>query len=171
MASFYLQVINCVKEIRQICDEFNEAGIPNYPSGILFTFWEQYLHIRYYLIISLAAVLGAVFLFISITLMNLWAAALLAIMLAINTTELFGFMGLLNIKLSAVPAVVLIVSIGIGVDFTFHILIGFLTSIGDRKLRIERSLTHMFTPVMHGAVSTLLGIIMLAGSEFDFVVR
>ena len=35
--------------------------------------------------------------------------------------ELFGFMGLMGIKMSAVPAVVLIVSVGIGVEFTVHI--------------------------------------------------
>ena len=35
--------------------------------------------------------------------------------------ELFGFMGLIGIKLSAIPAVLLIVSVGIGVEFTVHI--------------------------------------------------
>lgn len=29
----------------------------------------------------------------------------------------------------------------------------------------------MFIPVIHGGLSTLLGIIMLAFSEFDFVVK
>ena len=30
---------------------------------------------------------------------------------------------------------------------------------------------HTFTPIIDGALSTLLGVIMLAGSEFDFIVR
>ena len=37
--------------------------------------------------------------------------------------ELFGFMGLIGIKLSAVPAVVMIVAVGIGVEFTVHIVL------------------------------------------------
>ena len=41
--------------------------------------------------------------------------------LAMVVIELFGFMGLAGIKLSAVPAVILIVSVGIGVEFTVHI--------------------------------------------------
>ena len=41
--------------------------------------------------------------------------------LAMIVVELFGFMGLIGIKLSAVPAVLLIVSVGIGVEFTVHI--------------------------------------------------
>lgn len=41
--------------------------------------------------------------------------------LAMMVVELFGFMGLIGIKLSAIPAVLLIVSVGIGVEFTVHI--------------------------------------------------
>lgn len=29
----------------------------------------------------------------------------------------------------------------------------------------------MFAPVVDGAISTLLGVLMLAGSEFDFIMR
>lgn len=37
------------------------------------------------------------------------------------TVELFGVMGLINIKLSAIPVVILIAAVGIGVEFTVHI--------------------------------------------------
>jgi len=36
------------------------------------------------------------------------------------TVEVYGFMGLVGIKLSAVPAVTLILSVGVGVEFTVH---------------------------------------------------
>lgn len=48
---------------------------------------------------------------------------------------------------------------------------GFLTSIGSRNRRVALGLESMFAPVVHGAVSTLLGVFMLAFSEFDFIVR
>lgn len=41
--------------------------------------------------------------------------------LAMMTVELFGIMGLIGIKLSAIPVVILIASVGIGVEFTVHI--------------------------------------------------
>lgn len=44
-------------------------------------------------------------------------------MLTMMVVELFGFMGLSDIRLSAVPAVILIVSVGIGVEFTVHIAV------------------------------------------------
>uniref|UniRef100_A0A183GWC0 DUF5703_N domain-containing protein n=1 Tax=Heligmosomoides polygyrus TaxID=6339 RepID=A0A183GWC0_HELPZ len=33
-------------EIRATCDQFVEQGLPNFPQGIAFTFWEQYLHLN-----------------------------------------------------------------------------------------------------------------------------
>lgn len=54
-------------------------------------------------------------------------------------------------------------------DFSFAQ--AFLTAIGDKNHRAMLALEHMFAPVLDGAVSTLLGVLMLAGSEFDFIVR
>lgn len=51
------------------------------------------------------------------------------------------------------------------------VLQAFLTAIGDRHKRAVLALEHMFAPVLDGAFSTLLGVLMLAGSEFDFIVR
>jgi len=48
---------------------------------------------------------------------------------------------------------------------------GFVTSIGCRDRRIRLALEHTFAPVTHGALTTLLGIFMLAFSEYDFIVR
>ena len=42
-------------------------------------------------------------------------------MLAMMVVQLFGVMGIAGIKLSAVPAVILIMSVGIGVEFTVHL--------------------------------------------------
>ncbi|MEQ2167376.1 hypothetical protein GOODEAATRI_003611, partial [Goodea atripinnis] len=93
------------------------------------------------------------------------------LVLSLMTVELFGFMGLMAIKLSAVPVVILIASVGIGVEFTVHVALAFLTAIGDHHKRAVLALEHMFAPVLDGAFSTLLGVLMLAGSEFDFIVR
>lgn len=48
------------------------------------------------------------------------------------TVELFGIMGFLGIKLSAIPVVILVASVGIGVEFTVHVA---LVSIGIKEGR------------------------------------
>ncbi|XP_021939583.1 protein patched isoform X2 [Zootermopsis nevadensis] len=164
-------ITHLIAQVRSLCQKFEERGLPNFPSGIPFLFWEQYLGLRQSLGLALLCALSAVFLVVSVLLLNLWAATLVVLALAAMVIQLLGVMGVLGIKLSAVPAVLLIVAVGIGVHFTIHICLGFVTSIGCRDRRTHLALEHMFAPVTHGALTTLLGIIMLAFSEFDFIVR
>lgn len=160
-----------IKEIRNICDLFSAKGLPNFPSGIIFSFWEQYINLRFFLMLAVIAVLVAEFVVITVVLLNPWAAIIVVVVMATVVVELFGFMGLVSIKLSAIPAVILILTIGISFQFTIHITIGFLTSIGSRNRRMVMALEYFFSPIFHGAVSTLLGIIMLSGSEFEFIFK
>merc|ERR1719266_1187557 len=80
-------------------------------------------------------------------------------------------MEFIGVNLSAVPAVITILAVGISLEVTLHIIYGFVTAIGNKNRRIMVSLKHMLEPVFHGAMTTFLGIIMLAFSHFDFVVR
>ena len=36
---------------------------------------------------------------------------------------------------------------------------------------MQRAVEHVFSPVVDGAMSTLIGVNMLAWSDFDFIVR
>lgn len=87
------------------------------------------------------------------------------------TVELGGFMGLFGVKLNPISAVTLITAVGIGVEFTAHVVLAFLTAMGTRDDRMASCLEHMFIPVIHGGLSTLLGLIMLAFTQFDFIFK
>uniref|UniRef100_A0A3B5KVZ6 SSD domain-containing protein n=1 Tax=Xiphophorus couchianus TaxID=32473 RepID=A0A3B5KVZ6_9TELE len=163
--------VEAIESVRAICDEFSRKGVLNYPNGYPFLFWEQYIGLRHWFLLSISVVLACTFLVCAILLLNPWTAGIIVFILAMMTVELFGIMGLIGIKLSAIPVVILIASVGIGVEFTVHIALGFLTAIGNRNKRTAVALEHMFAPVVDGAISTLLGVLMLAGSEFDFIMR
>ncbi|XP_052257049.1 protein patched homolog 1-like isoform X2 [Dreissena polymorpha] len=164
-------ILDVVLKIRQICDDFTSRGLLNYPVGVPFTFWEQYIQLRFYLMMALLCIMGVTFVVLSVTLMNPWMAGIIIVILTLILVELFGFMGIMGLKLSAIPAVILIVTVGMGVEFTVHLAVGFLSSIGTRDSRMAMALEHTFSPVFHGGISTFLGVIMLAGAEFDFIVR
>ena len=70
---------------------------------------------------GLVSILAAVFFVVSFVLMSPWIASVIVVILATIVVQLFGAMGLLGIKLSAVPAIILIVAVGLGVEFTVHI--------------------------------------------------
>ncbi|KAG8595967.1 hypothetical protein GDO81_001690 [Engystomops pustulosus] len=163
--------VQAIEKVRAICNNYTSLGVSSYPNGYPFLFWEQYIGLRHWLLLSISVVLACTFLVCALFLLNPWTAGIIVMVLALMTVELFGMMGLIGIKLSAVPVVILIASVGIGVEFTVHVALAFLTAIGDKNRRAVLALEHMFAPVLDGAVSTLLGVLMLAGSEFDFIVR
>uniref|UniRef100_A0A673YFY2 Patched 1 n=1 Tax=Salmo trutta TaxID=8032 RepID=A0A673YFY2_SALTR len=163
------QFVEAIESVRAICSNYSHQGLPSYPNGYPFLFWEQYVGLRHWLLLSISVVLACTFLVCALFLLNPWTAGIIVLVLSLMTVELFGMMGLIGIKLSAVPVVILIASVGIGVEFTVHVALAFLTAIGDRNRRAVLALEHMFAPVLDGAFSTLLGVLMLAGSEFDFI--
>jgi len=164
-------MVDMIKQVRTVCQKFEDRGLPNFPAGVPFTFWEQYLGLRFWLYVAIGAILAAVFLAVSVVFMSPWLAAVVCVAVASIAVQLFGFMGILGIHLSAIPAVILIVAVGLGVEFVLHICIGFVTSIGSKKQRVSMALKHMFAPVVHGAFSTFLSVLMLEFSQFDFIVR
>ncbi|KAK7934278.1 hypothetical protein WMY93_005174 [Mugilogobius chulae] len=164
------EFVEAIESVRAICSNYSLQGLASYPNGYPFLFWEQYVSLRHWLLLSISVVLACTFLVCALFLLNPWTAGVIVLVLSLMTVELFGFMGLMGIKLSAVPVVILIASVGIGVEFTVHVALAFLTAIGDRHRRAVLALEHMFAPVLDGAFSTLLGVLMLAGSEFDFIV-
>uniref|UniRef100_A0A0N5AYX8 SSD domain-containing protein n=1 Tax=Syphacia muris TaxID=451379 RepID=A0A0N5AYX8_9BILA len=164
-------IVKMIKEIRSTCDKFSEKGLPNFPSGIAFTFWEQYLHLRWHLFLAICVIAISVFVVISAMVFNAWAAMMVMVIVVSMTVELAGFMGVAGVKLNPVSAVTLITAVGIGVEFTAHVVLAFLTSMGTKDERMAACMEHMFVPVIHGGISTLLGIVMLAFSEFEFVVK
>ncbi|XP_039740175.1 protein patched homolog 2 isoform X6 [Pteropus medius] len=163
--------VEAIEGARAACAEAGRAGVRAYPSGSPFLFWEQYLGLRRCFLLAVCILLVCTFLVCALLLLNPWTAGLIVLVLAMMTVELFGIMGFLGIKLSAIPVVILVASVGIGVEFTVHVALAFLTSQGSRNLRAAQALEHTFAPVKDGGISTLLGLLMLVGSNFDFIIR
>lgn len=69
--------IDVLQEVREICDEFKDKGLPTYPSGIPFIFWEQYVWLRHNLFIAIIVILAVSFLVMIVVLCNLWAATII----------------------------------------------------------------------------------------------
>uniref|UniRef100_A0ACB8ES42 Protein patched 1 n=1 Tax=Sphaerodactylus townsendi TaxID=933632 RepID=A0ACB8ES42_9SAUR len=113
--------VEAIEKVRAICNNYTSLGVPSYPNGYPFLFWEQYIGLRHWLLLSISVVLACTFLVCALFLLNPWTAGIIVVVLALMTVELFGMMGLIGIKLSAVPVVILIASVGIGVEFTVHI--------------------------------------------------
>ena len=116
------EITSTIQEIRAICKTYEEKGLPNFPTGLPFTYWEQYISLRVSLGASLIVVFAIIFVALCTLLVNCWASSMLTFVLALTSVQIFGLMGLLVIRLSAVPAVILIIAVGKSI----HILIVFI---------------------------------------------
>ena len=66
-----------IKETRKICEDFEKSGdFGAYPMGYPFSFWQQYIDLRYWLFIAIAVVLSSSFVVLSLTMMNLYVGFL-----------------------------------------------------------------------------------------------
>ncbi|XP_067108297.1 patched domain-containing protein 3-like [Osmerus mordax] len=77
-----------------------------------------------------------------------------------------GFMALWDVKLDSISMIILVVCIGFTVDFSAHICYSFVSS--TKQSVDERVVDALFTlgyPIIQGAVSTILGVVVLAGSK------
>jgi len=178
--------VDLIQDVRAEIAKSSDV-VPAYPKGTAFVYWEQYLGLQETLFRNVVYALAAVFCTTLILLVavpkvdrehlfsllcaGFGGAAILVFVLATYMVELYGFMGIAGIKLSALPAVSLIMAVGVGVEFTAHIILAFLLAEGTRADRMEAALDHMFVPTIDGTVSTILGIIMLAFSDFEFIVK
>lgn len=105
--------------------------------------------------IALLAALTASVVVVGILLLNLWAALLVGTSLAAVVLQLLGIMGLCDIKLSAVPAVLLVVSVGIAVHFTVHIC---LVSINREQAKFIKFRYFLYIPIRSNVLTFIFFI-------------
>lgn len=81
-------------------------------------------------------------------------------------TGVTGFMALWNVNLDSISMIILVVCIGFTVDFSAHISYSFVSS--KKETANERAIDALFClgyPILQGALSTIIGVLVLAGSK------
>lgn len=115
------EIKKLISAVRTVCEKFENRGLANYPSGIPFIFWEQYMDLRPSLYIIVGLALLAALVLISILLLSLYAALLVVFNAVATLLQLLAVMTYLGINLSALSAVILVLSVGFSVCFTVHV--------------------------------------------------
>uniref|UniRef100_T1GFD3 SSD domain-containing protein n=1 Tax=Megaselia scalaris TaxID=36166 RepID=T1GFD3_MEGSC len=167
-----VEIKELIKNIRKICDDFeNNQELSNYPSGIPFIFWEQYMDLRTSLAITLAFTISAAFICVFAILLNFRATVITIVNVIFSLMQLPGAMVLLGLKLSAIPAVIIIFSVGLILCFTVNIALSFMTSLGNKERRTILALEITMDSLIHGLCTFGIGVLMLLTSPFEFVIR
>ena len=107
----------------------------------------------------------AIFVTLLLFLRSFQAACIVIFCVASTIIEISGFLYFWGLTIDVVSCNILVISVGLCVDFFTHIAHGFLVSPGDRNARISSALLNIGPAVFNGAMSTLLAFILLSTSE------
>jgi len=156
-------------------------------SGIPFDYWEQYLSIVDVMMtiggISVLAgfiiSFGFIFAELSLSLRGTCVKRLLASTLgafliaavsAVSLLTVVGFCGLVGIQLSGFTAISCVMSTGLAVEYSVHVVHRFIDSPSGPALeRIHHAMEWLFAPSAMAFLTSAFSVAMMAFSEFRFV--
>jgi predicted RND superfamily exporter protein len=147
-------------------DIANSAEIDCFAFSPAFIISELYVRILGLTLQSVGIALAAVFVITCIFMPHPVLIVFVTLAVTSIMAGVVGFMLYLDVSLSAISMLMLIMSIGFSVDFTAHICHGYMISDGEsRALRVRQAIDKTGAPIFHGAVSSLLGILVLVGAK------
>ena len=98
------------------------------------------------------------------------AVAIMVLCIALVDLGLFAEMWLFDIPLNTISVVNLVMAVGLAVDYSMHILHTFLRKSGkSRQERVHGAMLEIGAAVLLGVLSTLLGVVVLAGSQSQII--
>lgn len=106
-----------------------------------------------------------VFITMLILLADIWGSTLVMVCVSVSLIDVMGFMHFWGLTIDVVTSIIVIISIGLCVDYSAHIAHAFLTSQGSRSQRSIMALQNVGPAVLNGGVSTFLAMVLLAASK------
>ncbi|KAI4871228.1 hypothetical protein NFI96_019756 [Prochilodus magdalenae] len=169
---FFIQTVNIstaideMNMLNKLRDTAQRCPVPLLVYHPAFIYHDQYAVIVSNTIQNIA-VTTAVMLLISLMLIpnplcSLWVTFSIGSVIVGVT----GFMALWDVNLDTISMIILVVCIGFSVDFSAHISYAFVSS--KKPTANEKAVEALFSlgyPILQGAVSTILGVVVLSASK------
>ncbi|KAK2531248.1 patched domain-containing protein 3 [Columba livia] len=169
---FFIQTVNMTSAVdeknllSQLRETAKQCSVPLMVYHPAFIYYDQYLVIVQNTIQNIIVATGAMLivslLLIPSPLCCLWVTfAIVSVIVGVA-----GFMTFWNINLDSISMINLVICIGFSVDFSAHISYAFVTS-GESSAnkRAIEALSLLGYPVLQGAVSTIIGVVVLAAAK------
>ncbi|KAJ3611570.1 hypothetical protein NHX12_021585 [Muraenolepis orangiensis] len=168
---FFIQTVhiaNTSMEIKMmdVFQKMKTCATPLMAFNPAFIYYDQYAVIILSTVLNIG-VTAAVMLLISLLLIpnplcSLWVTFSIGSVIVGVT----GFMALWDVRLDTVSMIILVVCIGFTVDFSAHISYCFVSSeASGANARMVDALFTLGYPIMQGALSTIVGVVVLSASK------
>ncbi|XP_052274727.1 patched domain-containing protein 3-like isoform X2 [Dreissena polymorpha] len=128
----------------------------------MFNETNKVLKLELYRNLLLAAV--CVFVVTLILIANLWTSVLVFLCVVFTVIDVAGTMQFWDISIDTASSVLLILCVGLAVDYSAHVGHTFMTHIGSKNERTMKTLVHIGPAVFSGGFSTFLAFLLLFNS-------
>eukprot|EP01064_Diplonema_japonicum_P035097 TRINITY_DN7501_c0_g1_i1.p1 TRINITY_DN7501_c0_g1~~TRINITY_DN7501_c0_g1_i1.p1 ORF type:complete len:1237 (+),score=261.05 TRINITY_DN7501_c0_g1_i1:50-3712(+) len=132
---------------------------------------QEFISLEYYFWISFAVGMGVVFCVSLAMSVSVLGSVIVTYTALSATIEVMAILMLVNFKFQSIVAVTILLAIGVNVEFSAHVIVGFETAEGTTAERIRTTISHTFAPVLEGGISSYLMFSLLSMSQFPYVVK
>ena len=126
---------------------------------------ETYKVIERELFQNMGLALMAVLLVTLVLIAHPLTAMLVFLCVLLTVVDILGLMYAWGLYIDTVAVINLVLAVGLSVDYSAHVAHCFMTKQGSRKERVIAALEDIGVPVLNGAISTFLAVVILAASE------
>jgi len=160
--------IQMVRDFKKITED---SGLNIYNYGYLYIQIEQFLNLDYYFWQAAAVSMAAVFVLSLLFGISWLGSGLIGLLSIAICLQVYGSLYALDINYQTLACTSMLISIGISVEFVAHPVAAYEFASGTREDRMLQAMSHTGLPVLEGALSSVLGFVFLAASDFDFVLK
>ncbi|XP_075000066.1 patched domain-containing protein 3 [Calonectris borealis] len=169
---FFIQTVNVTSAVdektllNQLRETAKQCSVPLMVYHPAFIYYDQYLVIVQNTIQNVVIAAGAMLVVSLLLIPNLLCCLWVTFAIASVIVGVAGFMTFWNVNLDSISMINLVICIGFSVDFSAHISYVFVTS-GESSAnkRAIEALSLLGYPIFQGAVSTILGVVVLAAAK------
>jgi predicted RND superfamily exporter protein len=155
-----------VKAMKEMRDEVSNMDLSAYPYTYEFLVWETFIIIRDEMINNVSLCMLAVFIITLILIAHPTTASLVFVAVLFAIIEILGVMYFWGLVIDNVSVINLTLAVGLAVDYSAHVAHCFMLKGGtDKRQRVVESLADIGSPVLNGAMSTFLAVVVLGGSK------
>jgi len=147
------------------------SGVEGNADGSVFAYagewlsYEQYKAIENEAIRNISFTLLTMLCIIAALIVNPAAVLTVFAVIALVIIDIIGFMHFWGLTIDSVTVIMLVIALGLSVDYSAHIGRAFMEEQGTPNERLVKCLGHMGVAVLNGAFSTFLAVIILGSSE------
>lgn len=127
--------------------------------------YEQYKAIETEAIRNISSTMAVMVVIIAFLLVNPKAVLVVCFCLCLIIINIIGYMHFWDLTLDSVTIIMLVIALGLSVDYAAHIGRAFMEVHGTPNDRLKLCLENMGVAVLNGAISTFLAVLLLGGSQ------